>query len=99
MGTAIDLIIGIGLGGDVIPVPDLYALTYMEAKMVLEVNGLLPGLISLDENLTDTASGYVYWQNPSPKNELNEQNVLRVGQVMDLKLSLGRPISRIDSIK
>ena len=99
MGTPIDLIIGVGLGGDAVPVPDLYALTFLEARMVMEVNGLLPGLISLDDNLIDTALGYVYWQNPSPFNESSQPNTLRAGQLMDLKLSFAKPANRIDSIR
>lgn len=99
MGTAIDLVIGVGLGGDVIPVPDLYGLTFVEAKMVMEVNGLVPGIITLDENISDTSLGYVYWQNPLPINELNQPNTLRAGQLMDLKISLGKPLNRTDSIR
>jgi beta-lactam-binding protein with PASTA domain len=99
MGTAIDLVIGVGLGGDLIPVPDLYGLTFLEAKMVMEVNGLVPGLITLDENISDTSLGYVYWQNPLPINELNQPNTLRAGQLMDLKISLGKPANRADSIR
>ena len=99
MGTAIDLVIGVGLGGDAIPVPDLYALTFQEAKMVMEVNGLVAGIITLDEDFSDSSLGYVYWQNPSPLNDLKQPNTLRTGQLMDLKLSLAKPMNRVDSIQ
>lgn len=98
MGTLIDLVIGAGLGGDQIPVPDLFGLSYIEAKMVLEVNGLNAGVILLDENLVDTSAGFVYWQNPMPYDEQQMNNSIRSGQLMDIRLSLEKPERKTDSL-
>ncbi|MEN9949505.1 MAG: hypothetical protein RLY85_257 [Bacteroidota bacterium] len=98
MGSVIDLLIGAGLGGDELPVPDLFGLNYQEARLVMEVNGLTPGVVVLDENLTDTSAGFVYWQNPPPLNELMQPNKIRSGQLMDIKLGVSKPERNLDSL-
>ena len=98
MGSSIDLMIGAGLGGEEIPVPDLFGLTYPEAKLVMEVNGLNAGVVLMDDNFTDTTLGFVYWQNPMPYDALQNANKIRSGQLMDIKLSLVKPERRPDSV-
>jgi beta-lactam-binding protein with PASTA domain len=98
MGSTIDLIIGSGLGGNEIPVPDLFGLTYPEAKLVMEVNGLNAGVVLLDENLADTTLGFVYWQNPMPYNDQQMVNTIRSGQLLDLRLASVKPERRPDSL-
>lgn len=96
MGSKIDLIIGSGLGGEEIPVPDLFGLNYLEAKLVMEVNGLNIGGILLDEDIKDTMQGYVYWQNPTPFDEQQMARTIRSGQMMDIRLSLKKPEKKTD---
>ena len=91
MGSAISLTIGSGLGGAELPVPDLFGMTFGEAKMILQSNGISTGNIMLDPGITDTIAGFVYWQNPPPYDAQNNVNVLRVGQLVDVKLSLSKP--------
>ena len=98
MGTPIDLQIGAGVGGDELPVPDLFGLNFQEALLVIEVNGLSPGVVIIDESLTDTSSGFVYWQNPMPINEQLLQNKIRPGQLVDIKLTASKPEKRTDTI-
>jgi hypothetical protein len=98
MGTSIDLVIGAGIGGEEVPVPDLYGLTYPEAKLVLEVNGISSGVVILDENLSDTAMGYIYWQNPMPFDAQLMPNKIHAGQSMDIRLSLEKPKAKTDSV-
>ena len=98
MGSTVDLLIGSGLGGTPLPVPDLFGLTYLEAKLVMELNGITPGVIILDEGLTDTTLGYVYWQNPLPFDEVQNTNTIRPGQLMDLRISANKPENKRDSI-
>jgi hypothetical protein len=50
----------------------------------------------LDDNLSDTASGFVYWQNPMPINEQLQTNKIRSGQLLDIKLGISKPESRPD---
>lgn len=99
MGSLIDLVIGSGLGGDEVAVPDLFGLTYPEAKLVLEVNGLNTGVVLLDENLVDTAMGYVYWQNPMPYDATQQANTIRSGQLMDIRLTATKPEKKPDSLQ
>jgi beta-lactam-binding protein with PASTA domain len=94
MGTKIDLLIGSGVIGEEVPVPDLFGLSYSEAKVVLEVNGLNTGVVLLDDNITDTADGFVYWQNPMPYNDQQMVNQIRAGQLLDIRLSLLKPDKR-----
>lgn len=91
MGSYISLLIGSGLGGSEMPVPDLFGMTYGEAKMILQSNGISTGAVLLDDNIIDTAAGFVYWQNPPPYDAQNNVNVLRLGQLVDIKLSLSKP--------
>jgi hypothetical protein len=44
-----------------------------------------------DADLSDTASGFVYWQNPQRFNEEKVVNRIRAGQMMDIKLSVTKP--------
>ncbi|MFN5422781.1 MAG: PASTA domain-containing protein [bacterium] len=95
MGTKIDLLIGSGLIGELVPVPDLFGLTYAEAKVVLEVNGLNTGVVLLDENVSDTSAGFIYWQNPMPYNDQQMVNEIRSGQLLDIRLSASRPEKKL----
>lgn len=97
MGTKIDLLIGSGLVGEEVPVPDLFGLSYSEAKVVLEVNGLNTGVVLLDENISDTLAGFVYWQNPMPYNDQQMVNQIRSGQLLDIRLSAVKPEKRLDT--
>jgi len=99
MGSKIDLLIGSGLGGAAVPVPDLFGLTYPEAQLVMELNGITPGVILLDDDLVDTTLGFIYWQNPNPfDNQLNV-NMIRPGQLMDIRISLLKPERKTDTVQ
>jgi beta-lactam-binding protein with PASTA domain len=99
MGSKIDLVIGSGLGGAAVPVPDLFGLSYTEAKLVLELNGITPGVILLDEGLVDTTLGFIYWQNPNPFDDQSNVNMIRPGQLMDFRISAVKPERTSDSLR
>jgi hypothetical protein len=99
MGSKIDLVIGSGLGGAAVPVPDLFGLTYPEAKLVMELNGITPGVILLDEGLVDTTLGFIYWQNPNPFDDQLNVNMIRPGQLMDIRVTAVKPEKRTDSLQ
>lgn len=99
MGTSIDLLIGSGLGGGAVPVPDLFGLTYPEAQLVMELNGITPGVILLDEGLIDTTLGFVYWQNPNPFDDQLNVNMIRAGQLMDIRISAIKPEKKADTLQ
>lgn len=92
MGTAITLVLGAGVGNELIPVPDLFGMTYEEAKILLEGNGINLGVVLPDGDVKDTAAGFIYWQNPSRFTEDNRLNTIRMGQIMDIRLSLQAPV-------
>jgi beta-lactam-binding protein with PASTA domain len=91
MGVRISLVLGAGIGNEDMPVPDLFGLSYGEALALLEANGVTLGVVLPDADLSDTASGFVYWQNPQRFNEEKVVNRIRAGQMMDIKLSVTKP--------
>jgi len=99
MGSKIDLLIGSGLGGAPVPVPDLFGLTYPEAQLVMELNGITPGVILLDDDLVDTTLGFIYWQNPNPFDDQLKVNMIRPGQLMDIRISAIKPERKTDSVQ
>jgi len=91
MGSTISLILGAGISNEMIPVPNLYGMPYMEALTLLEANGINIGVVLPDPDVRDTTAGFVYWQNPPRFNEQRKLNMIRMGQMMDMRLSLARP--------
>jgi beta-lactam-binding protein with PASTA domain len=91
MGTVVSLVLGAGVGLEHMPVPDLFGMTYGEAQAMLEATGISIGVVLLDPDLTDTAAGFVYWQNPMPLADDLRPNLIRAGQMMDIRLSLAKP--------
>ena len=94
-GSKISLVLGSGIGNQDMAVPKLVGLSFMEAKILLEAQGLGLASVIPDPDVRDTASSFVYRQNPEPKNEEGKQFRIRPGQTMDLWLSVQRPV--IDS--
>jgi beta-lactam-binding protein with PASTA domain len=97
MGTLISLVLGAGIGNEDMPVPDLFGLTYTEAMAMLDASGITLGVVLPDADLTDTAAGFVYWQNPDRYTEDKVLNRIRAGQMMDIKLTVIKP-ERQDSV-
>lgn len=95
-GSKISLVLGSGIGNQDMAVPKLIGLSFMEAKILLEAQGLGLASVIPDADVRDTASAFVYRQNPEPRNEEGKQFRIRPGQTMDLWLSVQRPV--IDSI-
>jgi beta-lactam-binding protein with PASTA domain len=97
-GSAIDLVVGSGLNLEPILVPDLLGLTFAEANSILQENGITIGAILADPGITDTASAYVWKQNPPKLNEQNEPVFIQAGQIMDLWISTERRVERDSTI-
>ncbi len=102
VGTKIDLVLGSGLGDKEFDVPDLFGLTYTEAQMVLAAHNINVGAIIADPDVRDTATAFVYRQNPPkymdiPTEEGKVHNRIRSGQVMDMWLSVKQSTIAIDS--
>jgi beta-lactam-binding protein with PASTA domain len=91
MGSLISLVLGAGIGSEEIPVPDLFGMPYIEAVTLLEASGINLGVVLPDADLKDTTAGFVYWQNPARFNEERKLNRIRMGQMMDIRLSALKP--------
>lgn len=100
IGSAISLVLGSGVGNEDMPVPKLIGLTYEEAKILTEAQGLILVPVVIDPLVRDTANAFVYRQNPETKNEENRRYRIRPGQMMDIWLSLEKPVvDTLDKIK
>lgn len=96
MGSSVTLVLGSGVGDVDFPVPDLTGMTYADAKMLIESDGLNFFSVITDNDVKDTANAYIYWQNPPRYNEDHVLQRIFVGQTIDIKLSSQKPI-RADS--
>ncbi|MBD0331051.1 MAG: PASTA domain-containing protein [Chitinophagaceae bacterium] len=91
-GSVISLVLGTGVGNIDLPVPKLVGLTFTEAKILLDAQGLILGAVIPDPMVRDTANAYVYKQSPPPKDEEGHQFRIRPGQMIDLWLSIEPPV-------
>ncbi|HRE52934.1 MAG TPA: PASTA domain-containing protein [Flavitalea sp.] len=98
MGSEISLVLGSGLGQDEFNVPDLFALSYSEAALLLETTGLNIGAIVPDKDVQDTPNAFVYRQSPERFTYDNKISRIRQGQVVDLWLSVQKPVRKTDSV-
>ena len=92
MGAGITLVLGGGIQPVDLPVPQLLGLTFEEAKLLLESQGILLGAIVADANVRDSASAYIYRQNPNTRTEDGAPVRIRPGQLMDIYLSVEKPV-------
>jgi len=97
MGSSITLVLGTGVGGFEFAVPDLFGLTYDEARMYLQANGLTIGVVVPDPDVRDTLNAYVYRQIPPRMSEDGRFNRIRGGQTIDVWLSVVKPVRQVDS--
>lgn len=96
MSTAIDLVLGNGLGETQLAVPDIVGLTVLQAREYLSGDNISIGVILTDGAIADTANAYVVKQNPLPVTALptgeTVTNRIRPGQMMDIWISVTPPI-------
>jgi len=90
-GSSITLVLGDGVGETEFAVPNLIGMTYLDAKLLLESNGLNFLVVLPDPGVTDTLNAYIWWQNPPRYDEEGQRMKIRSGQTMDIKLSLLKP--------
>jgi beta-lactam-binding protein with PASTA domain len=96
-GSRISLVLGSGIGNESMLVPRLLGLTYAEARILLETQGLIFASVIPDPGVRDTANAFIYRQNPVPKDEEGRSYRIRPGQTIDVWLSVDRP--NIDSLE
>jgi beta-lactam-binding protein with PASTA domain len=92
MGSSISFVLGSGVGNEKFVVPSLIGMTYSQAKSLLESHGLAFGVV-LADGIRDTASAFIFWQNPQRFDDDKKFQYIRTGQTMDVKLQLDKPVS------
>lgn len=96
MSTAIDLVLGNGLGETQLTVPDIVGLTVSQAKDYLSGDNIGIGVIVAQSQISDTASAYIIKQDPEPITQLPTgeiaNNHIRPGQLMDVWISMTPPV-------
>lgn len=97
MGSGIVLVLGSGLGQDAFSVPDMFGLTFADARAFLEANGLNLGAPVFNADVRDSTNAFVYRQSPERFTEDGRTNRIRQGQSIDLWLSVERPVRQVDS--
>ncbi len=99
-GSEISLVLGSGVGNQEMLVPRLLGLTYNEAKMLLQSQGIGLAAVIVDPFVKDTTNAYVYRQNPAARNEEGKSFKIRPGQTMDIWLGVERPdIDSLENLK
>ena len=93
MGSTIDLVLGLGVSDESIPVPQLVGLTFGEAKALLDASGLILGAPVFKPDVTDKEASFVYEQRPAPKTEDGKHLSIRPGQMVDLFLQVEKPVT------
>lgn len=86
-GSSVDLVIGGGLTEQRILVPSLVGMTYGEAKLLLEQEGISIGALIPDPGIRDTLASFIYKQSPPRFTEEGRPVYIQSGQVMDLWIS------------
>ena len=96
-GSTITLVLGSGIGKIEFIVPDLFGLTYQQAKNRLDSTGLSFGTVISDREVRDTAESYIYRQSPEQFNADGSSNRIHPGQTIDIWLGVQRPVRKADS--
>jgi beta-lactam-binding protein with PASTA domain len=85
-GSEITLVLGNGVGAEFV-VPDLFGLSYREARAALSQSGLIVGSVVPDADVKDTMNAFIYRQNPDRFDYEKQLNHIRQGQIIDIWLS------------
>jgi eukaryotic-like serine/threonine-protein kinase len=95
-GSEITLVLGNGVGEEFI-VPDLFGLSYQEARAILSQTGLIVGSVVPDGDVKDTLNAFVYRQNPDRLDYARQINHIRQGQIVDIWLSVDKKERIVDT--
>lgn len=90
-GTSIDLVLANGGGTVTFTVPNLVGMTYADAKKFLESNGLSFSSVLPDPGVVDTATAFIYRQDPPRVGADGVRVKIKSGQTMNVWLSTTRP--------
>ena len=93
-GSSITLVLGSGIGGIGFIVPDLFGMTYQQAKNKLDSMSLTFGAVVPDNEVRDTTEGFIYRQEPQQFGEEHRANRIYPGQVINIWLGAQRPVRK-----
>lgn len=96
-GSSITLVLGSGIGTFGFIVPDLFGLTYQQAKSRLDSMNLTFGSVVPDKEVRDTTEGFIYKQLPQQFSEDGRPNRIYPGQVVNIWMGAQRPVRKVDS--
>lgn len=96
-GSSITLVLGSGIGGVGFIVPDLFGLTYQQAKSRIDSLGLIFGSVVPDADVRDSAEAFIYKQLPQQFTDDGRANIIHPGQVVNIWLGSQRPVRKQDS--
>ena len=91
-GSTISFVLGDGIGEKEFAVPVITGMQYGEASRILEANGIIMGAVVTTGNVTDTASAWIYRQNPERFDEDKRIQRIRSGQTIDVWLQPEKPV-------
>jgi hypothetical protein len=66
-------------------------MTYADAKVLMEGNGLEFGSRAFDKDVKDSANSYIYRQSPERLTEDHRVNRIHQGQLIDIWLGVQKP--------
>lgn len=89
VGTKVNLVLGSGVGSELMAVPRLIGRTYGDVKVLAEAQGF--SLIVSAVGITDSASAFIIEQDPMPKTEDGLPVRIRQGQIISIRLSTEPP--------
>lgn len=98
LGSIISFVLGSGVGGNEITVPDLVGMSLQEARSYLTTVNINIGSIVAVDAIKDSAMAFVVRQNPASLSDAlgpageRLPNKIRQGQVMDLYISSVAPV-------
>ncbi|GAC1438761.1 MAG: hypothetical protein NVSMB63_02960 [Sediminibacterium sp.] len=98
IGSVISFVLGSGVGGSEIDVPDLIGMTLQEARGYLSTVSVNVGSVVPVGTIKDSAASFIVKQTPPPLSDvlgpIGEKlpNKIRQGQVMDLYISATAPV-------
>jgi eukaryotic-like serine/threonine-protein kinase len=99
MGSTISLILGSGLANTDMIVPDLFGLSYAEAKTLLDSTGVSFGAVVASPDVKESANAFIYKQSPERLTEDKRVNRIRPGQMIDIWLSTEKPVRNDTTVK
>jgi eukaryotic-like serine/threonine-protein kinase len=83
IGSRIDLVVGAGLSDSTMNVPNLIGVNYASTRSILDGMGVIYNVV-WEGGISDSNGAIVYKQFPEAKNELDFDNVIAPGDMIDV---------------